>query len=280
MKFYKDEIPNIDENIRNVITKEDKKQIFSYDFKENRFIKINDQLYFFKKAYNHKYIYLINELMGELISKYFDLQTVHNEVIKYTNEYDRRRYGIISKNFIDNPSLCKYLSRSLFPDLKKEENIGLDNLNNLKNMIDKEKYYREISNGTYAKLLEDIKKLLVRDFISSQSDRHNCNMIFKVVKNNVCLMPVYDYEHSFMNNKFGEFFHIFDIDLKLKKVREYIRNDYTFQPLLIKAYYLNPEIIIEELENTYPVRLTQEEREAYSYIINNKQEKIKKYRLI
>ena len=147
-------------------------------------------------------------------------------------------------------------------------------------MIDKEKYYREISNGTYAKLLEDIKKLLVRDFISSQSDRHNCNMIFKVEKNNVCLMPVYDYEHSFMNNKFGEFFHIFDFDLKLKKVREYIRNDYTFQQLLIKAYYLNPEIIIEELENTYPVRLTQEERKAYIYIINNKQEKIKKYRLI
>ena len=67
---------------------------------------------------------------------------------------------------------------------------------------------------------------------------------------------------------------------KLKIVREYIRNDYTFQKLLIKAYYLNPEIIIEELENTYPVRLTQEEREAYIYIINNKQEKIKKYRLI
>lgn len=93
-------------------------------------------------------------------------------------------------------------------------------------------------------------------------------------------MPVYDYEHSIMNNKFGEFFHIFDFDLKLKKVREYIRNDYTFQQLLIKAYYLNPEIIIEELENTYPVRLTQEERKAYIYVINNKQEKIKKYRLI
>lgn len=280
MKFYKEQIPYIDEKLVGKLSDEDKKQILSYDFKINRFIKLDNTLYYFKKAYNHKYIYLLNELMGELVSKYFKLQTVHNELIKYTNEYNKIRYGLISKNFIDNPKNCKYLSSKLFPNLDKEKDIGLDNLNNLKTVIDNDKYYRETNNITYAKLLEDLKKLIIRDFITSQTDRHNYNMIFKIIDNNICLMPVFDYEHSFMNNEYRTFFHIFDFNLKLKKVREYIKNDNIFQQLLYKSYSLKPELLIEELEDIYPVKLNDIEKDSYIYSINKKQELIKKYKLI
>ena len=93
-------------------------------------------------------------------------------------------------------------------------------------------------------------------------------------------MPIFDYEHSFYNDDYFTFYHIFDFNLLLDKVCYIIRHDYYFQELLIHAMKLDIEYIIDRIENDYSIKLDNKEKECYREVIERQKNKIKKYRLI
>ena len=61
--------------------------------------KIDDEWFYFKCA--NDYYHLIRELIGEVISEYYGLDTVHYKLVKLQTKKDEK-YGIISKNFYEN----------------------------------------------------------------------------------------------------------------------------------------------------------------------------------
>ena len=75
-----------------------------YFFFIDKWFKIDNQWYFYKS--DGCDFHFINELLGEIISEYFDLETVHYNIAQLCINSETKGYGVVSKNFC-NPE--KYL---------------------------------------------------------------------------------------------------------------------------------------------------------------------------
>lgn len=64
----------------------------------DRWHKIHDLWYFYKS--DDYDFHFINELLGEVISEYFGLDTVHYHVASLCVKDESIRYGLVSKNFL------------------------------------------------------------------------------------------------------------------------------------------------------------------------------------
>ena len=161
-----------------------KKLIYTapYMFFLDRWHKIDGDWYYFK-AEDHDF-YLINELMGEVISQYFGLQSVHYKIAQLNVNGENKGYGVISKNFSDPNSVYQTAW-----DFRLQPSDDLSILKNIKNIC--------IFEDEYSLLLDDMKKLFIRDFYTSQRDRTVNNFLFRVDDNGVRLAPLYEYECSF-----------------------------------------------------------------------------------
>lgn len=248
----------------------DRKRIIN-SFDDCHFCKYQKDIYHFKIRNNLEII--VNELLGEIVSEYFKLDTVKTKLYKnhcwdgyvlMTKMFDVKGYDVIK------------LSPEYFTNVKIKDNVGLDNLKRLENIKykDKERKY----NVELLKL--SLKKMIIRDLITNQTDRHENNFLFKVSKNEVIMLPLFDYEHSFFHDRYEHFYNLFDFDLNLKKVIKMIRIDDEFQELLYRAMDLNIYKIIYQLQDEYPVVLHHSDMVKYSRIISDKKEQIKKYKLI
>ena len=261
-----------------IVEKKDENKLFYKDScYKNNFIKYNNQIYYLKKCNPHRNMsHILNEIIGEYISKYFNLNTVHNILIRDKD----KKYGVMTRNFIDNKDDYFYFDNSLFVNLENTPLVGLDNLNNLDYVFDKKSKQIQLDDNNLNIFIKNVKKLIVRDFITRQTDRHSENIIVRCIENKVYLMPIFDYEHSFCNDDYYTFYHIFDFNLLLDKVCYIIRHDYYFQELLIHAMKLDIKYIIDRIENDYSIKLDNKEKECYREVIERQQNKIKKYRLI
>lgn len=276
MQLNEDKIKCIDYNI---INKEDEDKVFYTDFfyKDN-FIKYNNKIYYLKKCiYSRNMSHILNEIIGEYVSKYFKLDTVHNILIKYGIDM---KYGLITKNFVDNRKYYYYFNDTLFVKLNNDSLVGLDNLYNLDLVYDKNYNIIKVDNNCLNIFIKNIKKLIIRDFITKQTDRHSKNMVIKCINDKIFLMPIFDYEHSFYNDDCLAFNHIFDFDLLLDKVCYIVRNDDYFEQLLKYAMNMNINDIINEVEYNYHIKLDKYEVECYNNVVELQKSKIKKYRLI
>lgn len=260
--LFKDEYWN---NLNN----SEKKNLFCDDYYRDKFSKINGQIYYVKKK-NIRYI--INELLGELIANYFNVDSV-----KYILSVgEDSRYILLSKLF--DVKLENYARiNDVFCNLEIERNIGLDNFNNLNKYVYDGKV-RTLSKDKLEKLQESIKKMLILDFMMGQVDRHRDNYLFYVNSNIVKLLPLFDYELCFRNR--NNFFDILDFDLSLDKVINFIKRDSFFQKLLYKSLDLDMNIILEELQDKNPIILEKKEYDEYKTFVDNKKKLIKEYKLL
>lgn len=265
------------ENLEDIRLKQnEKKNIFCNEYYEKNFIKYNGKIYYVK--FKNDYA-IFNELLGEKISEYFGLQTIKSMLIKLETKRKHILYGTMSLNFVKQNENYSHFDKNIFPFIRNNDGVGLDNLNRLrifkgKNMI------HIMDKKCYIELLCDLKKLIVRDYISRQCDRNSKNIMLKYKGNKVKLMPVYDYENSFFLNFYSEYCNIFNFDYRNKLVKDFVRNDNYFQELMYLAMDIDIFSLIEIIEDEYGVHLKDEEKIDYSSFISLRKSMIRGFNLI
>lgn len=260
-----------------ILNKDDEANLFCEIYYKYQFIKKNGLIY---HSVTRDKVKIINELIGELVSEYFDLQTVKSVLYKKKSaNLKERKYFLLTKIFTNKEFKYSYINE-LFPDYKsfKDDSNPLNNLNRLKRIQDENGIIHNVSKDVVNKLVNDLKKMIIRDFITGTSDRHEENFVLRYDDNFVELMPLFDYEYSFKLG--GRWGNIFGIDLRNEKIVEFLRNDDKFQELLIKAIELKLNYIFKRLEDEYPIRLSSTEKWDYNEELKLTKENIKKYELI
>ena len=250
------------------LNENDKRNLFCTFFYEDDFLKIGETLYHFKKMDCKEIFY---EVIGEMISNFFSLKTVKNELYKKSGEY-----YLLTKVFTNS------LNNYSFIDGLFEDDIVYGEIYNIDNIIK----YKDLNSGKYIKILKkhleklliDLKKLSVVDFITGQNDRHLENFMFCYDKGYIELMPVYDYGILFEDGMHYD--NLLSIYLSSEKIVEYIKNDKVFNNLFIRFLMLNIKDIFSKIENEYFIQLNNYEKDYFEAFINDKKEEVKKYNLV
>ena len=205
--------------------------------------KIGDDWYFFKEI---SMDWIIHELLGEIISKYFNIDTIHYKLVKYNNEY-----GVLSKNFCDSNYKYKTLVDYDLPRVSKK----LEIFDSIKKICK--------DNIEYQNLIDTIKRIIIRDYYVSEYDRCYQNFMFKEDEN-ITFAPLYDYERSFIYKQTEKVRgYLANFSLNDKVIKEIIKNDDLFQELFIKIMDANMGIMLFNLEDEHNIRLNEEEASHY-----------------
>ena len=218
--------------------------------------KVKEQYYDSLKEYNEEYS--LNELLGEYISIYFNLSNAHYEIGRLVDEHEKIiTTGLLSKNFYKGKYQYKKLKD--YPLLKKNTTIidKLEIFNKLK--------YLDLGKSTLY-LEKDLKKLFIRDFLTSEFDRASRNLLFMEDDNNIMLAPIFDNEESFVSynkninlssNCLGYF------DVLDKECQIILREDLLFQESLNKLMNFNMNNTLSTLENEHRIIIPNNKKEHY-----------------
>ena len=162
----------------------------------NSWYSYNNQWYFFKNFTCDKYesleFKLINELIGEELSKYLNIDVIHYEIAKLGNIY-----GLASLSFFKQKNKY-YFSKdiNIYPN-----HVNMKNIRLLK--------YECKNDSNYIELINEIYKLTALDIYMNQTDRNYSNYQFRRENGYLHLAPLYDFEESFVE----PFKYYYDSDL-------------------------------------------------------------------
>lgn len=211
--------------------------------------KIDDIWYFYKSSgYD---FYFINELLGEIISEYFGLDTIHYQVAKLIVKDKKEEYGLVSKNFCDKNLIYK---RTWDYNLLPKRN--LDILEELRRICKSEEEYNL--------LLDDMKKFFIRDFYTSQKDRSGNNFLFKETESGIRLAPLYDYESSFETLDSGIYRNqIGEINLYINDAKMFLKEDKRFQELFHLLMDANINDFLTSVEDRHKILISSDDKEYY-----------------
>lgn len=234
-------------------------QVYAYRY-INQWIKIENEWYYYKS--NHDF-YLANELLGEVISQYFGLDTVHYQIIRLLGD-NWETYKIMSKNICDPNAIFK--KPSDFRNFRYYYRLEvLDNLHSLCK-----------SESEHQLLLSDIKKLFIRDFYVSQDDRNEYNFMFRIDEDGIRLAPLFDYEYSFNPTTPKKYFNpcgvttlkkycnsMGSIDMDDEKTICRLRDDEEFQRLLYLIMGAKMKLLIQYVEDNHRIIIPSDYKEIY-----------------
>ena len=250
VKFDENNFDEFDKMVENISSETGVPQDLVSTKPIDRWHKINGEWYYLKR-FEYDFPFL-NELLGEIISEYFDLDTIHYNVAQLHVKGENKGYGVISKNFCD---------------VNTEYKTAWDyNFNRLKN-ISVLKRMRRIceSDEQYALLLDDMKKFFIRDFYAAEQDRSGNNILFKNDGNGPRLAPLYDYEDSFTTvHKHIYRNQIAMLDISKPYTRQLILNDDRFQELFNKLMDINMKDFIDTLEERHKILVPEELKGFYN----------------
>ena len=251
------------------LTEEDYKNIFCSECYLKNFIKKDGIIYHERHEYAKFKNCLINELICEEVAKYLRVQTVDS----FPATYDTKNIVLLSKIFTNKNQKIGYIT-----DFNVHFSKDVENLKDLSCYSLDKKEYITLNKKCKEKLIKDLKKMIICDFITCQTDRHENNFSFSFDKKNVQLLPLFDYELSFFT-KFRENDNFFQFNLDKESVLAFVRNDKVFQYLLTKIMNLNIEMISEHLIKK-GIYLNSGEKYIYGKIIDERKNTIKEKRLI
>ena len=204
-----------------------------------------------------------------MVSEYFGDETVNKKVVR---AYNTGIYYLLSDNFIyDGFRYCNFND-------DKFKSLNFKNHNNSILLIDKIDTL-DFNKEDLKLLKQDLKRMVISDYISKVQDRAYRNFMVRYHKDRINLLPLYDYEFSFLES--DELYqNVFTFDNSNFDEIEYIRNDEDFQKYLYRAMDLDMKKIMHEFHDKYPIILTEEETNNYLTLVLNQQKKIKEFRLI
>lgn len=142
---------------------------------KNNWFLYEGEYYYFKRLYTAMAI--VNELIGEYLSIYMDIPTIHYEIAL---DYDKV-VGVLSKNFRDKNK--KYM---LALEIQPKQ------LKVFRDALEKKKI---------TDLRRQLDKMLVRDFYSCLSDRIRNTLVSKSLFGQINLEVDFDYELSFVDRR-------------------------------------------------------------------------------
>lgn len=269
MRVYSDKIDRAFE--LGYLNEEDLKELYCSSYYINDFVKMKNNIF-------HMKIFSLNEVVceviGELISDYFKLDTVHSLMYKDEGNY----FVLLTKIFTNSNSKYGFIDELFYENIYEAKDLCT--LDEIKEVIDPITYdIYKIKKGCLERLILGLKKIIIRDFITNQRDRHPENFMFCYDKDCIELMPLYDYEHSFVKDD-DEINNLLSLNLNKKNVVEYVRKDATFQELFERALLLNMKEIFKRLKEEYFIELNSVERWDYEEIVRKKQNEIKEYKLV
>ena len=219
----------------------------------------NNKWYYFKDfscaKYTNSEFKLINELIGEYLANYLNIDTIH-----YVFARKKDVYGLASENF--NKQDNKYY---LSIDIDIPTNYS--NMNNL--LLVRSKCKNE---SNYQELLTELYKFLAIDIYMNQTDRSYCNYQFRKYKGNLHLAPLYDYEESFMEPTKKRYdSNLVGLDIcDINKYQELLS-------FISKLYELNIKKVIEEIEDIRGINISKEDKEYYQEFTNERKALIKSF---
>lgn len=213
--------------------------------------------YYFKHLENEHAFF--NELLGEIISYYFDLDTAHYEVanlkVRSTGE---EQYGVVSKNFC-NP---KYTYHTLSHYMCECDQFSFYSSD--LSIIDKLEVLCQ-TEDEFRLLQDDFKKMIIRNFYNAQSDGDGRNIILKTTPSGIRLAPLFDYSDAYVgiNNLHRYVWDIGELNVEDRKTQELFRNDIAFQKLLHKLMDANMDEFIADIENSHKIIVPKKQAEHY-----------------
>ncbi|MBR1376878.1 MAG: hypothetical protein IJ565_03590 [Bacilli bacterium] len=210
----------------------------------NNWYKLNGKWCFYKQMDS---LSIVNQFLGEKVSNYFDLPSAHYQLAKKDN-----KYGVVTPNFCEKNTTYKTLK-----DYKIKYPKDFDIFKLLIDLCSNE--------DEYNRLLNDIKKIMIRDLYTWEYDRTNHNLMFKE-KSGIEVAPLYDYEKSFNANYLCPYIYssvLGTFDLKEKDTQEFIRNDEMFQSLLNKLMDIDIIEMLSEIEMENDIALDEKLKDNY-----------------
>lgn len=142
----------------------------------NSWYLINNLPYYYKNKKSN--FVILNELLGEELSKYMQLPTIEYSIVVENDEIS----GLISQNFLDG-TYKHYESRNAPRSIKR--------------------LVRDILTDSELDCDQNLKRqltaLLIRNFYSCLKDR-NKNSCYGMKDDNLIVTPLFDYESSFVHN--------------------------------------------------------------------------------
>lgn len=223
----------------------------------NNWHQLQNGYYYFKPLKNEHDFF--NELLGERISYYFDLDTVHYEVanlkVKSTGE---EQYGVISKNFCNPKYNYHTLSHYMYEcDQFVFYSSDLSIIDMVQVLCQTDDEFRLLQ--------EDIKKMIIRNFYNSQVDGGGHNIILKTTHSGIRLAPLFDYSFAYVdfNGLHRCLWDIGELNVTAQQTQELFRNDLTFQKLLYKLMDANMDEFIADIENSHKIIIPSRQVEHY-----------------
>lgn len=247
-----------------------KKDIYDKElqiFRISNWHKINRKYYYYKNSG----IFFLNELLGEIISEYFDLDTVHYKIAKLSSPGKKAEYGIVSKNVCDKKFTYEHLDLDKCGQGYYRRNLKI--LNNIRVLCR--------SDEEYMMLLEDFKKMIIRSFYSDELDIKCKNFYLKISSDSTKLI-LYDYECSYMG-LFGVYeletdFGMFDVQNSI--TQDLLKNDLKFQELLHKLMNADINNFMNIVEERHKIVIPSEKKEYLKKYECNRKSLILKNKLI
>lgn len=234
----------------------------------NHWHKIDGKWYFYKSDGSD--FHFINELLGEVISEYFGLDTVHYKVALLKVAGRDPEYGLVSENFC-SPDYT--YTRSWDYNLSCIDIFELDKLASICKNSDESK-----------KLLSDMKKFVLRDSYSSQGDRSGNNFLLKHRKEGsegLRLAPLYDYENSFESSNPGIYRNqIVYLNMNDPRLPKFFKKDDEYQNNLCKIRDANMNKFMEIVEERHNILIPNDMKEYYRKRDEEKKNIIKTNRLV
>lgn len=274
MEYLESKIPIIRKKDLTLTEKESKPLLEAYSALNYFYLcNLDGNYYHWKEIYDDT---IINELLGKIISQYFKDDQLESKIVKDENDI----YYLLTDNFIETGKKYSLFYQGLFPKIELDKNCRLDLFNiDLLDQINSDGKILKTDKQDLINIKYSLKMMIISDFIRRQSDRWYQNFLIQYHDNNCRLMPLYDFEYSFLEYE-ESLENSFKFDLTDKTVINYVRNDEQFQELLHLAMDLNMKKVFERLFDEYPIRINHGEILLYENIIKEKKEEIKKYKLI
>lgn len=202
-------------------------------------ITYNNKIYYYK-AFN------FNELIGEYLCRYLDLDCVHNELAFKNN--------------------ILYLATESFR--KKGYIYEYPNFNNFDELLNK-----CINDDNINKIIESHMKLFATDIYMRQRDRDNrSNLTYKYDKDKyISLSPVYDFGHSFFNtNNYSNIF--FDINFNSYELNNLYKKYPSLHTELEKLYKIELYNVICSILSDYKLTMS---NKMFLYYESNSEKSLK-----
>jgi len=275
MKFIDSKIMYVDaEKMKFLTTDQIKKLKKMYaNINSDFYVDIDNKIYHKKQIYKRN---VINELLGKLISEYFNDHQMDSKILKTSGN----RYFLITDSFFQEGKKYTELNKNIFPKLKPDNNemLELQNLD-LLDKINTEVATLKTNKKDLIQLKYQLKMMIINDFLRKQSDRWFQNFLIEYSFTHCKLMPLFDFDYSFQD--YSEHLkNSFIINLNDDKTISYIREDSQFQKLLYIAMDIDIKKVFEKLFDEYPVTVNTDEIDGYKKIITNQKNKIIDYKLL